>query len=485
MINQPLLDFIKQQLQSGLTKEKITSELLANGWNAQDIEEGFKKVLSLEKNKFEFLFKNKIHYKKWIIFFSIIVLSYFVLSKIPFCHENTIRNEVADIEAAHIDESFHSGKIEDFYPVEAVEKYRMPVGICTFPDGGMSKTVDFTISVFEDSQKTKVLSYFDKKTLGLHSLAGSYGGGKGNSAITIFPYSDIEYEIIVSAYGYGEDKSTYLPVYLKVDKSKKSVELIKSTESKYLAKEKALFEDSTGKISDFSKNFYKTVEQYFQESRKVIKAISFSGSVILTLDDGREVYLNGFYSLDKNDETLDYKSMQNFLDKNVLNNYVKVSLPSVIYFTKQGYGLKSKYNLSNISKINNVKIFLSDELLNRKIRAFNYSDAYNFDFTDREVLKQIYSKTKNEFNREYIVKKINALNYSILLDDGKIIYPINLHKLDESLIGKKIKIEPLNEEKFIDFNLSWNSDRYGFYEEKGMDPWKPYGKIFVSNFTIK
>jgi hypothetical protein len=42
MINQQLVDFIKQQLQVGLTKEKISSELLANGWNTQDIEEGFK-----------------------------------------------------------------------------------------------------------------------------------------------------------------------------------------------------------------------------------------------------------------------------------------------------------------------------------------------------------------------------------------------------------------------------------------------------------
>lgn len=42
MTNPQLIDFIKQQLQVGLTKEKISSELLANGWNSQDIEEGFK-----------------------------------------------------------------------------------------------------------------------------------------------------------------------------------------------------------------------------------------------------------------------------------------------------------------------------------------------------------------------------------------------------------------------------------------------------------
>jgi small-conductance mechanosensitive channel len=41
MINQQLLDFIKQQLVKGLTREKITSDLLANGWTMQDVQEAF------------------------------------------------------------------------------------------------------------------------------------------------------------------------------------------------------------------------------------------------------------------------------------------------------------------------------------------------------------------------------------------------------------------------------------------------------------
>ncbi|MFA5937435.1 MAG: hypothetical protein WC822_06195 [Candidatus Paceibacterota bacterium] len=45
MINQQLLDFIKHQLQVGLTKEKISNDLLINGWTLQDIEEGFKAVI--------------------------------------------------------------------------------------------------------------------------------------------------------------------------------------------------------------------------------------------------------------------------------------------------------------------------------------------------------------------------------------------------------------------------------------------------------
>jgi hypothetical protein len=44
MINQQLLDFIKQQLSLGLPKEKITQDLLNNGWNASDVEEGFNTI---------------------------------------------------------------------------------------------------------------------------------------------------------------------------------------------------------------------------------------------------------------------------------------------------------------------------------------------------------------------------------------------------------------------------------------------------------
>jgi hypothetical protein len=47
MTNLQLLDFIKQQLQKGSSKEIITSELLGAGWVISDIEEGFK---NLENN---------------------------------------------------------------------------------------------------------------------------------------------------------------------------------------------------------------------------------------------------------------------------------------------------------------------------------------------------------------------------------------------------------------------------------------------------
>src|SRR3989344_8476776 len=44
MINQQILDYIKQQLQQGISKEQIKSSLMTNGWQAQDIEEGFNNI---------------------------------------------------------------------------------------------------------------------------------------------------------------------------------------------------------------------------------------------------------------------------------------------------------------------------------------------------------------------------------------------------------------------------------------------------------
>lgn len=50
MANQQLIDFIKQQLQKGLTKEIISNQLLSNGWNTQDIEEGFNYLSSQKES---------------------------------------------------------------------------------------------------------------------------------------------------------------------------------------------------------------------------------------------------------------------------------------------------------------------------------------------------------------------------------------------------------------------------------------------------
>ena len=46
MINQQVLDYIKQQLEKGATKKSISSSLVSQGWQASDIEEAFNMVSS-------------------------------------------------------------------------------------------------------------------------------------------------------------------------------------------------------------------------------------------------------------------------------------------------------------------------------------------------------------------------------------------------------------------------------------------------------
>jgi len=50
MINQQLVDFIRGQLSKGLDKEIINKELLSNGWNNKDIQEGFEALNSATVN---------------------------------------------------------------------------------------------------------------------------------------------------------------------------------------------------------------------------------------------------------------------------------------------------------------------------------------------------------------------------------------------------------------------------------------------------
>ncbi len=49
MINKQLVDFIKQQLQKGITREVISKELLVGDWTLQDIDEGFKSINIINK----------------------------------------------------------------------------------------------------------------------------------------------------------------------------------------------------------------------------------------------------------------------------------------------------------------------------------------------------------------------------------------------------------------------------------------------------
>lgn len=53
MVNQQLLEYIKQQLQQGIGRDQIKNSLMSNGWQPQDIEEGFNTIsqsLPVEQN---------------------------------------------------------------------------------------------------------------------------------------------------------------------------------------------------------------------------------------------------------------------------------------------------------------------------------------------------------------------------------------------------------------------------------------------------
>ena len=50
MVNQQMLDYIKQQVQQGVSREQIKSSLMTNGWQASDIEEGFNAIGSGSSN---------------------------------------------------------------------------------------------------------------------------------------------------------------------------------------------------------------------------------------------------------------------------------------------------------------------------------------------------------------------------------------------------------------------------------------------------
>lgn len=92
MINQELVNFIKQQLHTGLTKEKISEELLSGGWTSQDIAEGFVAVSSTDINNIaikspEFssgfnhtsiLDQGKVHHSSKKIFFIILIFFLFM-----------------------------------------------------------------------------------------------------------------------------------------------------------------------------------------------------------------------------------------------------------------------------------------------------------------------------------------------------------------------------------------------------------------------
>ncbi len=72
MINQQLISYIRYQLQQGSTKEKITADLLSNGWNSQDVEEGFNAITA---NPTSVTFKNHSGKKIFIIILILFLLA--------------------------------------------------------------------------------------------------------------------------------------------------------------------------------------------------------------------------------------------------------------------------------------------------------------------------------------------------------------------------------------------------------------------------
>jgi len=88
MVNQQLLDYIKQQLQQGVSREQIKSFLMANGWQTQDIEEGFNTINSSTPIEQYSNFPTKAPMKMWkiifVVFIGVILIGsgvYFVAQK--------------------------------------------------------------------------------------------------------------------------------------------------------------------------------------------------------------------------------------------------------------------------------------------------------------------------------------------------------------------------------------------------------------------
>src|SRR3989344_4380577 len=50
MVTQQLLDYINQQLQSGINKDQLKNTLITSGWNEKDIDEALNKTNSFSSN---------------------------------------------------------------------------------------------------------------------------------------------------------------------------------------------------------------------------------------------------------------------------------------------------------------------------------------------------------------------------------------------------------------------------------------------------
>ena len=78
MVNQQLLDYIKQQIQQGINSEQIKQSLLANGWQGADIEEAFSAITQTPVQP-----KKRWWKKIILIIISLIVISIIVILYLP------------------------------------------------------------------------------------------------------------------------------------------------------------------------------------------------------------------------------------------------------------------------------------------------------------------------------------------------------------------------------------------------------------------
>jgi hypothetical protein len=128
MVNKELLTYISQQLKEGLSQEKITNNLLANNWEAQDIKEGFE-VMNVH-NKFSVGDSTNIQIKKanniWkvaFIFLTILLIisggSYFVYQKF-YKPKNEITLPKEPIKSSQ--EEVLIKPLEPIMPTESIKK---------------------------------------------------------------------------------------------------------------------------------------------------------------------------------------------------------------------------------------------------------------------------------------------------------------------------------------------------------------------------
>lgn len=120
MINQPLLDYIKQQLQQGVSREQIKSSLLTNAWEAQDIDEGFNTIdVSFQSGEYS-NFLTKAPTKIWKIILVSVVGVLFIIGGVYFVSQKFFQPIEKPVEKFQLDLNIITPK--DTYKIDEVFK---------------------------------------------------------------------------------------------------------------------------------------------------------------------------------------------------------------------------------------------------------------------------------------------------------------------------------------------------------------------------